>query len=75
MNTLSPSDTVAENSSFEPLWEDSERVLCKIVSKGAKICQYAFMAGPFTAEHPSPQCIGRLTHEHGLKDYIDGLGE
>ena len=24
------------------------------------------------AEHPSPESINRLTHEYGLKDYIDG---
>ena len=71
MNSFSASGTVAENSSFEPLWEDSERILCKILSDGAKGDRYAFMAGPFAAEHPSPQSINRLTHEHGLKAYID----
>jgi serine/threonine protein kinase len=66
------SSTVAENSAFEVLWEDSERSLCRILSDGAKGDRYAFMAGSSAAEHPSPESINRLAHEHGLKDYIDG---
>ena len=66
------SSTVAENSAFEVLWEDSERSLRRILSDGAKGDRYAFMAGSSAAEHASPESINRLAHEHGLKDYIDG---
>src|SRR5580692_7210140 len=72
MKPFSISGTVAENSTFELLWEDSERSLCRILSDGAKGDRYAFMAGSSAAEHPSPESINRLAHEHGLKDYIDG---
>src|ERR1700733_6346100 len=72
MKPFSISGTVADNSKFELLWEDSERSLYRILSDGAKCDRYAFMAGSSTSEHPSPESISRLKHEHGLKDYIDG---
>jgi predicted ATPase/signal transduction histidine kinase len=72
MKPFSVSGTVADNSKFELLWEDSERSLYRILSDGAKCDRYAFMAGSSAAEHPSPESINRLKHEHGLKDYIDG---
>ena len=72
MKPFSISGTVADNSLFELLWEDSERSLYRILSDGAKSDRYAFMAGSSAAEHPSPESINRLKHEHGLKDYIDG---
>src|SRR5580700_2731469 len=72
MKPFSMSGTVADNSIFELLWEDSERSLYRILSDGANCDRYAFMAGSSVAEHPSPESINRLTHEHGLKDYIDG---
>ena len=72
MKPFSISGTVADNSIFELLWEDSERSLYRILSDGAKCDRYAFMAGSSAAEHPSPESINRLKHEHGLKDYIDG---
>src|ERR1700730_2947818 len=72
MKPFSVSGTVADNSKFELLWEDSERSLYRILTDGAKCDRYAFMAGSSAAEHPSPESINRLTHEHGLKDYIDG---
>jgi predicted ATPase/signal transduction histidine kinase len=72
MKPFSTSGSVAESNTFELLWEDGERILCKILGDGSKGARYAFMAGPFAAEHPSPEGINRLTHEHGLKNYIDG---
>ncbi len=66
------SDTAAENSRFELLWGDSERSLCRILSDGERGDRYAFMAGTSAAEHPSSESINRLTHEQGLKDYVDG---
>jgi predicted ATPase len=72
MKPFSVSGTVADNSTFELLWEDSERSLCRILSDGVKGDRYAFMAGSSADEHPSPESINRLAHEHGLKDYIDG---
>ena len=45
MKPFSISGTVAENSIFELLWEDSERSLYRILSDGAKCDRYAFMAG------------------------------
>ena len=71
MKPFSISGTVADTSIFELLWEDSERSLYRILSDGAKCERYAFMAGSSVAEHPSPESINRLKHEHGLKDYID----
>ncbi len=72
MNPFSSFDTIAENCTVELLWEDSERTLCKISNPGAPGDRYAFLAGPAAAEHPSPESLYRLAHEHGLKDFIDG---
>ncbi|MCI0348661.1 MAG: hypothetical protein L0Z53_04480, partial [Acidobacteriales bacterium] len=71
MNPFSISGSISENSAFEMLWEDCDRILCRISSSGANGDRYAFLAGP-SVEHPSLESINRLTHEHGLKDFIDG---
>ncbi len=62
----------AENiDSHQVLWDDGERIFCKILSDGAHAARYGFMAALSAGENPSPEAINRLTREYGLKDYLD----
>ena len=72
MKSPSTSGAVTGKSTFEVLWEDSERVFCRMLSEGADGDRYAFMAAPFAADHPLPENINRLKHEYELKNHIDG---
>jgi serine/threonine protein kinase len=60
-----------ENRPLEMLWEDGGRVFCKIGHHGAGDQQYAFMPVR-SSEQQTPDGINHLTHEYGLKDYLDG---
>jgi PAS domain S-box-containing protein len=58
-----------EYDSLEVLWEDAERVFCKLRRDDAE--GYAFAPVLSGAEHPTLESINRLTHEYELKDYLD----
>jgi len=60
-----------EADSLEVLWQDGERVFCKLWRAGAKGERYAFVPVLSGAEHPTRESINRLTHEYELKDYLD----
>jgi PAS domain S-box-containing protein len=60
-----------ENGSLEVLWEDAERVFCRLWRDGDEGHRYAFTPVHSTAEHPTLESINRLTHEYELKDYLD----
>lgn len=60
-----------KDSSLEVLWEDAERVFCRVGLNGAKGYRHAFMPALSGAEHPTVESIDRLTHEYELKDYLD----
>ena len=53
------------------LWEDGERVFCRIWCNAANGDRQELMAVLPAAEHPTPATISRLTHEYGLRDYLD----
>jgi hypothetical protein len=55
---------------LEVLWEDGDRIYCKTWRNDDGVWQ-EFMAVLPAGEHPSPDSINRLSHEYGLKDYLD----
>ena len=69
-NGLLQLGTGRENRPLEVLWEDGDRVFCKIWSDEAADPRCAFMPVR-SADHPTPESVNRLTHEYGLKDYLD----
>ena len=60
-----------ENDSLEVLWEDAERVFCRVWRDDVESERHAFIPVPFGAEHPTLQSINRLTHEYEIKDHLD----
>jgi PAS domain S-box-containing protein len=60
-----------ENNSLEVLWEDAERVFCRLWRDDAEGDTHAFTPVLSGAEHPTLESINRLTHEYELKDYLD----
>ena len=61
-----------ENDSVEVLWRDAERVFCRLWRNDAEGEKHAFISIPAGVEHPTLESVNRLTHEHGLKTYLDG---
>jgi PAS domain S-box-containing protein len=62
----------AEEDDPQVLWEDGERVFCRVWRLGADGNPGAVLAVSPAAEHPSPASLARLAHEYGLKDELDG---
>src|SRR5215475_1184936 len=56
---------------LQVLWEDGERVFCKVSRDGAGSDRYAIMPASSPADPPTPESIARLTHEYELRDYLD----
>ena len=54
------------------LWEDGERVLCRGWRDDGNGVRTAVLAVLPASEHPTPGLVGRLAHEYGLKDELDG---
>ena len=54
------------------LWEDTERVFCRLLREDAEGNRHAFIPLPAGAEHPTLESINRLSQEYELKDYLDG---
>ena len=54
------------------LWEDTERVFCRLWRDDAEGDRYAFIPVLPDGEHPTLESINRLAHEYELKDYLDG---
>jgi hypothetical protein len=61
----------SENFPPEVLWEDDERVCCRMHTAGTDGARHEFVAVLLAAEVPSPDSIHRLAHEYELKDYLD----
>jgi PAS domain S-box-containing protein len=61
-----------ENSSFQILWEDGERVVCRGRRLGADDNWKAVLAMLPAGEQPAPSSLDRLAHEYELKDELDG---
>ena len=60
-----------EKDSVEVLWRDSGLAFCKLWRNDAEGEKHAFISIPSGVEHPSLESVNRLTHEHGLKSYLD----
>jgi PAS domain S-box-containing protein len=58
------------NANFQVLWEDGERVFCRVGSH-ANADRSVLTVLP-AAEHPTPATLDRLAHEYGLKQELDG---
>ena len=71
MNASSWFNNSGENGTPEVLWEDGDRVYCKIRGVGTDVARHEFLAVLSSLEHPTSGGINRLTHEYGLKDYLD----
>ena len=72
MNTSVLLGTGRESDLLEVLWEDSERVFCRLSRNDAEGHRHAFMPVVVGAEHPTLESINRLAHEYELRDYLDG---
>jgi len=59
------------NDSLEVLWEDAERVFCRLWRDDAQGDRHAFVPVLSGAAHPTLDSINRLTHEYELKDHLD----
>ncbi len=57
---------------LQVLWEDGERVFCRVSGDDAGGERRTFMAVVPATEHPSTISLDRLAHEFGLKDHLDG---
>jgi PAS domain S-box-containing protein len=55
----------------EVLWQDTERVFCRLSRAREETDRHAFIPVLSGAEHPTLESINRLTHEYGLKDHLD----
>lgn len=53
------------------LWDDGERVFSRELRSGVDGDGSVLVARP-AAEQPRPGCLGRLAHEFGLKDELEG---
>jgi PAS domain S-box-containing protein len=58
------------DSSFQVLWEDGDRVICRGASPidGHRTTVLAVLPA---AQHPAPATLDRLAHEYDLKDELD----
>ena len=61
-----------ENRALDVLWEDAERVFCRLRRDDAEGHRYAFMPVLPDGGHPTLESINRLAHEYKLRDYLDG---
>lgn len=59
------------DGSLTVLWEDAERVFCRLSRDDAQGHRHAFLPVVGGAEHPTLESINRLTHEYELKDDLD----
>src|ERR1700726_3278940 len=69
---LSPSLGAGGVSRLTVLLEDGERVLCRGWRDDGDGDGTAVLAVLSASEHPTPSLVGRLAHEYGLRDELDG---
>src|ERR1700733_5450700 len=69
MTASAVSDASGRNNSMQVLWEDTERVFCRLLGNHVESHRHGFTVA--SAEHPAPESINRLAHEYELKDYLD----
>jgi len=59
-------------NSFQVLWEDGDRVLCRGWRQGANGDRNAVLTLLPVAEHPTRASLERLAHAYALRDELDG---
>jgi len=60
-----------DGESIEVLWENAERVFCRLWRDDAEGDRYILIPVPPGAEHPTLASIDRLTHEYELREHLD----
>jgi serine/threonine protein kinase len=61
-----------EDDSLEVLWRDAGRAFCRLRQDDARHETHAFIPIPSGSERSTIASVTRLTHEHGLRQYLDG---
>jgi hypothetical protein len=72
MNAATFSQASGRDDSVEVLWEDAERVSCRLLQNDAEGHRHAFAPILAGAEHPTFETINRLAREYERKEYFDG---
>ena len=72
MNAATLSHASGRDDSMEVLWEDTERVFCRLLQKDAEGHRHAFVPILAGADNPTFESINRLAREYELKNYLDG---
>jgi PAS domain S-box-containing protein len=62
-----------EREPFSVLWDNAERIFCRVGGDGAMGTRYAFIPIPSGTAHPTLESINRLAHEYELRDYLDAV--
>ncbi|MDB4890533.1 MAG: histidine kinase [Gemmatimonadetes bacterium] len=60
-----------ENDTVDVLWQDADRVFCKLLHREIGEHYHAFVPAIVGAEHSTLATIARLKHEYELKNYLD----
>ena len=60
-----------EDDSLEVLWQDTERVFCRLWRDDTRGDKHAFIPVTSGADHPILESTNRLTHEYELQRYLD----
>jgi len=69
MNPAPRFEASGAGAALDVLWEDGDRVFCRTWRDGEHGRQ-EFVAVLPTAEYPPPGYIDRVTHEYGLREYL-----
>jgi hypothetical protein len=72
MNAATLSHASGRDDSVEVLWEDAERVFCRLLQKDPEGHRHAFAPILAGAEHPTFESINRLAREYERKEYFNG---
>ncbi|MCI0724490.1 MAG: protein kinase, partial [Acidobacteria bacterium] len=60
-----------ESNCVDVLWQNADRLFCRLKCEDTEGTRYAFVSPITDEEHRTLESIKRLTHEYGLKDYLD----
>jgi len=70
---MNPSSSAGEGIGPLPvLWEDGERLFCRLWRTGTDGRRHALIGVLSATEPATPDSIDRLTHEYKLRNYLDG---
>ena len=64
--------TGREGDLLEVLWEDADRIFCKLSRNDVGGHRHAFIPTVVGAAHPTLESLNRLAHEYELKECLDG---